>query len=264
MKRTISDWVKHFESHRAGWTEPDWPNLSACGLDDARKRLLAESLAVFQLGETGGGTRLRRFVKKTVAEEPSMHSNGYERAIDLFLAEENDHARLLARMVGYLGGELRRKYWANGLFRSVRTAMGLEFNLQVLLTAELIAEAYYGLLHRHVPDPVIASVCGRIVSDEVGHIGFHRTFFAWRHRGRLPWATALWSAQLQALYVVAETLVWREHVTCLRAFGVGQKSFQHRARGVVRRFLGGVTAPGVGDFSSEEPHAGLVAGGAAR
>ena len=73
--------------------------------------------------------------------------------MDLFVAEEQYHAEILAKAVTYFGGELKKKYWMNSVFRKVRALLGLEFNLQILLTAELIAEAYYGLLAKHVPDP---------------------------------------------------------------------------------------------------------------
>lgn len=237
MKRTIHDWLRHFENHRAGWSAPDWEHLPPCRLDPERRRLLAESLAIFQIGETGGGTRLRRFVTESAGLGDRSREAVYARAVDLFIAEENDHARLLAGMVGYLGGELKRKHWANSVFRSVRTWLGLEFNLQVLLTAELIADAYYGLLARAVPDAVVSEVCGRIVRDEAGHIGFHRTYFSLRHRGRLPVGTALWGLQFQMLYLMAEALVWREHGACLRAFGIGRAAFQSRGRAACRRFL---------------------------
>ena len=260
------DWVKHFETHRGGWKEPDWTDLPPSLLDVEKRILLANSLAIFQLGESGGGTRLRRFVRRTL--EQADHRDdylGYQHAVDLFLAEENEHARLLAELVGYLGGQLRQKHWMNGLFRKTRTLLGLEFNLQVLLTAELIAEVYYGLLYQRVPDPVIRTVCGRIVRDEVGHIGFHRSFFHWRQRTQLPGATVIWSLQFQFLFLVAETLVWRTHGACLGAFGIERSLFVHRARAVCRRFLEGLDGQSLAPEIGEQiPNPVLVENGAGR
>jgi hypothetical protein len=258
MKTNLSEWIGHFETHRSGWVEPDWDRLPPCELPAEKRHLLAESFAVFQVGESGGGTRLRRFVRRVMETERGLTDAGYERAIELFLAEENEHARLLERLVGYLGGRLRRRHWMNGIFRRVRTLLGLEFNLQVLLTAELIAEAYYGLLYQSIPDPVARAVCGRITRDEVGHIGFHRSFFAWRHRGRLPVETALWAVQFQVLYLVAETLVWSGHGRCLRAFGIDRRRFAGRARSVCRRFLSGVTGTGARESGGADRNGGLV------
>lgn len=117
--------MRHFETHRDGWREPDWAALGVCSLDDPRRTWLAESLAVFQLGESGGGTRLSRFVRRSFEAEGREIDAAYVRAVELFLAEENDHARYLEGLVGYLGGRLRRSHWMNGVFRRVRAALGL-------------------------------------------------------------------------------------------------------------------------------------------
>lgn len=246
-------WIDCFEANRTGWSEPDW--AAGCRIsDEEKRRRLAASLATFQLGETGGGTRLMRYVTKSSAIDDSERES-HLRAMRLFIAEENYHAELLAKSVTFLGGKLRRHHWSNSLFRSVRSTLGLEFNVQVLLIAELIAEAYYGLLYQQVPDKVIREVCGKIVRDEVGHIAFHREFFRHQHRGRLPWATGMWSLQFQVLFSLAERTVWLDHGRCLRALGISRDRFARRARGCCRRFLEGVTrgrAVGSGPVSASE------------
>ncbi|MDA8975282.1 hypothetical protein N9F50_01715 [Akkermansiaceae bacterium] len=75
------------------------------------------------------------------------------------------------------------KFWrkgGNGTFPVIRKLINLEFQVQMLLTAEITAEAYYDLLSQHVADPVIHQACTRILKDEIGHLGFHADFFnAW-------------------------------------------------------------------------------------
>ena len=141
-------WIRHFENNRRAFDEPDWSSeiLANSPLaDDPRLPLLIRSLATFQLGESGGGTRLLRFVERETGA-----GNDYLSAMELFVAEEQYHAELLAHVILYLDGELLSHHWMNGIFRRARSLVNLEFNVQVLLTAELIAEAYYGFLHRHV------------------------------------------------------------------------------------------------------------------
>jgi len=70
----------------------------------------------------------------------------------------------------------------------VRKLVNLEFELQALLTAELIAEAYYELLRRSVDEQPIQQACARIVKDEIGHTGFHAAFFGYRQRN-WSWVT---------------------------------------------------------------------------
>lgn len=132
-------WTQYFINNRNRFTEPDMP-LNSPGLRESVKLPLVRSLAIFQLGESGGGTRLLRYVRRVVTAEQLA---GYEHAVGLFIEEEQYHARLLARLVNYLGGECMTKQWTNSIFRWLRNHFGVEFNIQVLLIAELIAEAYF-------------------------------------------------------------------------------------------------------------------------
>ncbi len=234
-------WIRHFQTNRHAFVEPDWNGemLSQSTLaKDPRRAPLIRSLATFQLGESGGGSRLLRFI----ARETGAGSD-YETAMRLFVAEEQYHAELLGQVVNYLGGELLARHWMNGVFRKARSLVNLEFNVQVLLTAELIAEAYYGLLHHHVEDAVIHRVSGKILADEVRHIAFHGEFFRSRNRRRLPLSGGLWSLQFQAIFLATERAVWLDHGRCLRSFGVSREGFRGSARGSCRRFLEAVLAP---------------------
>ena len=221
------NWVNWFEKNRFGYDEPDW--TQECQLES--RELLAKSLAVFQLGESGGGTRLRRWAES----EPET----YQLAVELFIAEEQRHADLLERVVTYLGGELRTKQWTNSVFRGLRSAIGLEFNIQILLTAELIAEAFYGLLHTEVDDPVIKSVCGKIVRDEVQHIAFHVDFYRHRHRieRRSPFLVGIWTWQFRAVFALVQQVVWWDHGEALQSIGVTRRHFLRRSWGACESFL---------------------------
>lgn len=231
----IKRWITHFTENRHAFEEPNWQYLGRDGGAlgaDPRRELLIRSLATFQLGESGGGSRLLRFVKRETG-----NNSDYEKAMRLFIAEEQYHAELLAHLIDYLDGELLHKHWMNRVFRGVRSMVNLQFNVQVLLTAELIAEAYYGLLHRRVDDPAIHKVTGKILADEVRHIAFHSEFFRSQNRHRLPLSSALWSLQFQTIFVATERAVWADHGRCLRAFGVERRDFSDLARSCCRRFL---------------------------
>lgn len=237
----VKRWITHFTDNRCAFREPDWKALGSHGgtlRDDPRRALLIRSLATFQLGESGGGTRLLRFVKRETG-----NSSDYEKAVRLFVAEEQYHAELLAYLVHYLDGKLLEKHWLNRVFRGVRSMVNLQFNVQVLLTAELIAEAYYGLLYRRIDDPTIHRVSGKILADEVHHIAFHCDFFRTRNRTQLPVVSNLWSLQFQAVFLATERAVWAGHGRCLSAFGINRREFSVAARACCRRFLERVLTP---------------------
>lgn len=217
----VRNWIRYFESNRGSYHEPDWSRprelRDGRGLD-----LLRGSLATFQLGETGEGSTLRRFADK-LAGNGQFHN--YGRALQLFVDEEKYHAQLLARTMHYLGGELIETQWTNSLFRKLRRLINLEFEIQIFVTAEIIGKSYYSLLYRHAGDPVVASVCGKLVSDEVKHLNFHIEFFRERIADLDPVRKRLWMLQFKTIFSTARLAVWFDHGPCLRAFGIRRGEF---------------------------------------
>lgn len=223
-------WIRRFQANRER-ERLDWD--APVELPSGQRVALARSLAVFQLGETGEGTCLRRYGERT---RGWAGFEGYEVALDLFVKEENRHAELLAELVGRFGGTLLAKQWSDSIFRFVRKLLHLEFELQILLTAELLAEAYYEVLRRHADDGVLRSACARILRDEAGHTAFHADFFgAVQARWSVPrrW---LWQAQFRLLHLVVCAGVWWDHRDCLRALRVPVAEYVGLCRRAVRVF----------------------------
>ncbi|MGI9245056.1 MAG: hypothetical protein ACR2RV_29905 [Verrucomicrobiales bacterium] len=217
----VINWIQYFESNRGSYTEPDWS--APRSLQGGRELdLLRTSLATFQLGETGEGRTLQRYAKRLAGER---HFDGYGEALRLFVDEEKMHAQLLAQALGYLGGDLIQRQWTNSIFRRARRLINLEFEIQIFVTAEIIGKAYYSLLYRHVDDPVVKSVCGKLVSDEVKHLNFHIEFFRARMEHLPRFRRWLWQLQFEAIFSAARQAVWLDHGRCLRAFGVSRSEF---------------------------------------
>lgn len=230
-------WIHYFETRRLhhhahpsadafDWRSPP-PDTTLPAI-----RALAASLAIFQLGETGGGSRLLVYARR--------HASDYEQAVALFVNEEHGHAALLRQMVLRLDGRLLEKQWSNSLFRRVRNWIGLDFNIQVLLSAELIARGYYGLLARHAPDAVIRAACLQITRDEAGHIAFHTDFFKSRQQAIPAWRAAAWRQQFRLLFRAARLVVWWEHGGALRHCGITWAMFQEKTGRACAAFLGGI------------------------
>jgi hypothetical protein len=241
-------WIDYFHRNAASPTSFDW--TQPCEMPPGRARLsLSRSLAIFQLGETGDGSTVQRWALRAALSDRTLA--GYPEAVRLFIAEENAHAALLAQMVVHLGGKLRRRQWTAWLFGRVRKFVPrVEFEIQVLLIAELIARAYYGLISRHVPDAAIRAGSRKLLCDEVHHISFHVDFFHDRLSNWLPMLAALWRVQFQILFLVAERLVWFEHGRALRSIGVRHFDFERQARAAccdfLRRIESGCPVPSAG------------------
>lgn len=224
-------WSAHFSQNTQ---EDPLPWETPLRLDEPIRDRLVHSLAVFQLGESGDGTALRRFAQR-LQTDPRFE--GYEATLAQFIGEENRHARVLAKLVKRLGGNLIQTQWTNFVFRKARRLINLEFELQIMMTAELIAEAYYGLLREHVDDPCVQQACERILRDEVQHLCFHIDFFTLRQPDWFPPLVAAWRAQFRAVFWLTSQVVWRDHRHCLQSIGVSYQSYRKRCRRAVSAYL---------------------------
>ena len=228
-------WLQYFEANRRNFIDPDWQ--SPCPLSPELRTSLARSLSHFQLGESGTGRHL--FV--TAAEQVEDDA-AYRKALELFVAEEGEHARLLQFLVERLGGRLIKRHWRHLLFRAARRALGLNFEIQVLLIAELVGTAYYRVLQRRARDPILDQVCTRILADEAQHIAFHLDYLRAINAELLPAERAAWSLQLQLLFTAALHAAWIDHRGALAATGAKRGEFCSEARGQCISFLDALTA----------------------
>ncbi|MGJ8697554.1 MAG: ferritin family protein [Verrucomicrobiaceae bacterium] len=231
----VQRWIDRFQGN-SGEEEIDWD--APVELGEREREALAGSLAIFQLGESGEGATLFRYAER-VAKRPGFED--YPEGLRLFIEEEHRHARMLGKMVERLGGELISKQWSDGVFRKVRKLINLEFHVQMFMTAEIIAEAYYDLLRCSVEDFAIRKACARILSDEVGHLGFHASFFKAWLREKPGWVRRGWRVQFCAILEVTKWVVWIDHRRCFGALGVSRERYLERVGRARRSFLARVS-----------------------
>jgi hypothetical protein len=223
-------WLHYYENNRLNRSEPKWNMPSA--LDKKMQRALAQSLSHFQLGETGGGTFLIAQVRSQLPDDVAYH-----RALELFVAEENEHARLLERLVIRFGGRTIRRHWTHTLFRFIRHALGFKFEIQLLVIAELVGTAYYRLLRLRTRDAVLDEVCDLILQDEARHVDFHADWFGAFQSRLLPIQRSAWNFQFQLLFTAAAEVAWADHKACLMLSGTNRQEFSGEARRECIRFL---------------------------
>jgi hypothetical protein len=223
-------WLAYYEANKENRPEPKW-NLPS-PLDPAQIRVLAESLSHFQLGETGGGSFLLSGARKQIPDDVAYH-----KALELFVAEEGEHARLLKCLVLRFGGTTIQRHWTHTLFRLVRRALGFKFEIQLLLIAEIVGTAYYRLLRARTRDCVLDETCALLLADEKKHIEFHADWLGDFHAHLLPLESAAWRGQFQILFAVAMRVAWFDHRNGLGAAGSTRREFFLEARRECIRFL---------------------------
>ena len=216
-------WLHYFQHNRQNRPEPNW--ALPFPEDKSTAAELANSLAHFQLGESGEGACLLRAAARRYADDLA-----YQEALAMFIAEEKEHARLLARLVERFGGRLIRTHWTHSLFRLFRQALGARFEIQVLVTAELVGTAYYRVLARRVRDRITEEVCHLVLRDEARHVEFHLERFLADQQLWLPAERALWATQFQALFLAALEVAWIDHRRVLQKLGASRREFVDEAR----------------------------------
>jgi len=137
-----------------------WPSGGA--LEPA----LVQSIQRFQAGEDGDGAGL--IAKSAAAGDPD-----YAAAVRLFVAEEQNHARLLRNVLAWAGEGVIRGHWTDTVFVAVRRSMGLRLELMTLMLAEVVALRYYRALRDGTGHPLLSDTAARILADERRHVPFH-------------------------------------------------------------------------------------------
>jgi hypothetical protein len=178
---------------------------------------VARSLAVFQLGESGGGTIVEQARRTRIAGI----DDDYADAMALFVAEEHRHAELLACCVRALRGRLIRRNWTARLFVFSRRLIGLRLKVMVLLAAEVVGICYYHLLARHLPRGEVSDVLGQISADEEAHLRFHCEFL--RRQVRNPLQRTVFTVSWRLLMFAAAMAVLADHRHALLDLGIGRR-----------------------------------------
>ena len=211
----FAKWTRRFEDERerrraAG--DPDWARGAT--LHPA----VWAGIQRFQVGEDGDGANL-------VGKADEAGDGDYARAVRLFVAEEQNHARLLARLLAAGGMPTLPGHWTDTVFVRLRRLMGLRLELLVLMIAEVVALRYYRALRDGTTDALTSDVAGRILADEQRHVPFHCERLH-ASLAELPRMTrrpvlALW----QLLLLTACLVVAADHGAALRRLAVGRARF---------------------------------------
>ncbi|MCC9309799.1 ferritin-like domain-containing protein [Kitasatospora sp. RB6PN24] len=234
----FAGWVAEFEGERTRREHLAQPQRQRGANLPAT---VCRSLQKFQVGEDGDGRNL--IGKADQAGDPH-----YTAAVRLFVDEERNHARLLARLLETAGVATLTGHWSDRIFMRVRRLLGLRLELMVLMTAELIAVEYYRDLRDGIADPLTREVSARILRDEQRHIPFHTR----RLRGSItelpavlrPSAVAGW----RLLLLAAALFVAVDHGPALHSLRASRTGFvlgvMRASAPVAAGLLGPVGTPG--------------------
>jgi hypothetical protein len=212
----MKEWLRYFQENREHRLKV--PPDQVFAPEATLRGPLIRSLRRFQLGESGEGRHLRQFAAST-------GDRVYEQCVELFVKEEQDHARMTARILHGLGAPLLRRHWSNNCFVLLRRGFGLEEELLTLLVPEMIAQRFFRALYDGTTDAGLRAVFAQIIHDEDGHVAFHTDFLR-RRLAALPLARrVLLRAGWRLIFRAAGLAVILDHRSVLRAVGIPRAAF---------------------------------------
>jgi hypothetical protein len=230
----MQKWLNYFQHNRTHRLPIPWERQIR--VEPHLRAPLIRSLQKFQIGESGEGRRLRAHAAKT--GDPV-----YAGAIDLFIQEEQEHARLMAEILQRLDAPLLTGDWTDHCFMLMRRLFGLHQELLVLLLPEMIAKRYFLALRDGTRDAVLRAVFQQILRDEDGHVAFHveylrRAFEPLSFSQRIA-AQVVWRFLFRAACVV----VMLDHRTVLKACGVHPAAFWRDCGRIFDETAAGIFSP---------------------
>ena len=224
-------WIEHFKRNQHNRPEPDWS--APTNLPGALLKPVLRSIEQFRLGDGGGPASLIAFDRENFrSRTPQMRQ-----IVDLWFAEEAEHARLLGCAVRRFGGRIITSHWSFTAFCLCRRALGVRFELQVLTLTELVSTGYYRMLRRHSPDGTLAAMCELILRDEAGHVAFQRDRLSASGCPKPGLQGWLWMSQFLACGYLAGTVLWMSHAPCLKAIGGTRGEFYWEITRQMTRFV---------------------------
>jgi hypothetical protein len=232
MLPNLKIWLNHFEYHAEHPRRlPDGiPNV----LTATERRLIAPSIATFQLGEQSSGGNLLRAAYRFAQDHDAAE---VARITELLIREEQQHAVLLKAFMANHGIPTRQHHWTDRVFRRIRKLAELEFALGVLLTAELIGNVYYRALENATECQRLRLLCRMLVADELAHVGFESDLLLSMRAEKAAPVRAAMDLTHRAFLMGTAMVVWTTHRAVLKRSGYGLFGFVRACEAQYRFYL---------------------------
>jgi hypothetical protein len=230
----MQKWLNYFEQNGKNRNPVPWER--GIQVELRLNAPLVRSLQKFQLGESGDGRKLKQHAKNT--GDPI-----YAAAIDLFIKEEQEHSRLMGRILDELNAPRLRSHWSDWCFVTMRRLFGLHQELMVLLMPEMIAKRYFRALHDGTGNAVLKAVFLQIAQDEDGHLAFHieylRRAFQRMSFTRRILVLVIW----RIAFRVTCLAVMLDHWPVLNAVGIKPRQFWDDCGEIFDEVAAGIFSP---------------------
>ena len=218
-------WYGHFLRQSESQFALPWPDSYM--LCDAERRLISRSVQQFQLGEWARG---RGLVRRASSHSLLSIDRWFLSSLELFIAEEQCHSRLLGRFLDRERIPRLNNHWVDRVFRQLRKLAGLEVCVMVLVTAEVLAVPFYQALRDATRSQLLRSICKRILCDEAAHLDYQALTLGLIRRPLSNRARGIRVLCHSILFHCTALLLWQQHHVVFRAAGWDFRRFWAQAR----------------------------------
>lgn len=225
MFPNLEIWLNHFEYH-AGQARAATETASS-PLSSKERRLIARSLATFQLGERSDGGGLLAAARRFAAERDA---GPLPRIVELLILEQQRHASLLLEFMREHAIAPARRHWTDTLFRRLRRLGGFELYLHALIAAELIGHVYYRALEEATSCRRLKLLCRTLRADELAHVGLESELILALRSRRSEVSQAVTRLAHRGFFISAALAVWLTHRALLRQSGFSATGFLRACR----------------------------------
>lgn len=158
-------WIEYFKYNNSYLLKLDFNNTME--LSNEEKRLITPSIRAFQIGEGSKGEHL---IKKAKDFSIKKAYKEYAKIMKWFIMEENRHSQTLKKYMEIYQIEAVSQLWIDRIFRFLRKMAGLECEVMILVTAEMIALSYYRALSNATGSKLLKTICSQMLRDELKHV----------------------------------------------------------------------------------------------
>lgn len=163
---TYADWKTYFQQNDAQRLNISFDEDR---LTEREKRLIFPSIRQFERGEHSEGTHLKKAADIFARE---ICDNDYADCIRWFIKEENAHSGYLKTYMDQYHIRAKKSVILDQIFRRLRKLAGLQCEIIVLVTAEMIALSYYDALMNATGSHALKAICRQMLHDEIAHVMF--------------------------------------------------------------------------------------------
>lgn len=164
--KTTKDWLDFFKSNEKKQLKVPFDNYQ---LTLKEKEMITKSIQSFQLGESSTGENLKRYARQYSEKYSCPY---YPELMNLFIKEENRHSSYLWQFMRQHNIPRAEQTTNDSIFRYLRSLLGIELSLRVLVTAETIALSYYKVLGEVTNSSILPKICDHMLEEERVHLRF--------------------------------------------------------------------------------------------